>query len=156
MNLKTLLISLLLIVILVCCGENSINKGQPANLINPSVLVYTPQEAVLKSDLRLSTRPTVELPLLIWPSFESRKISISGGWSQGSNKKEFCVINEIDGIPIKIETSIKFLNDATCFYIYYTSKDGVPHKYVMGLVKIKILDTGEEVWTWRKAVEILD
>ena len=64
------------------------------------------------------------------------------------------MINETDGIPVKLDTPIEFIEDATCFHTFFTSADGIPHKYIVGLVKVKLLETGEEVWTWSKAVQI--
>ena len=143
MNLiKLLMIVFGLIVILSACGGSSSNKTTPADLKNPKIEVK-----VYGSE---GTNPEVSLPLLIWPSFKYQEIPMFRG-----GKATFCVINETDGIPIKIDTPIEFIEDATCFRTYFTSADQLPHKYEIGLVKIKILDTQEEYWTWSKAVKIL-
>ena len=68
--------------------------------------------------------------------------------------QEFCVINETDVIPIKIDTKVEFIEDARCVHTYFTSFDGIPHKYIIGLVKIRIPETSEEGWTWISAVAI--
>lgn len=143
---KIFLIPIILMLILIGCANKNpqpINTSKSANLIQPFLVIKT-----------TGYFPKIELPLLVWPSFEYRKINAKPGWSQGGGKENFCVINESDGIPIKIETPIEFLEDATCFYTFFTSLDGMPHKYIVGLVKIKILSTNQEVWTWGKAVEI--
>ena len=142
MNLtKTFLISFGFILILAACLDSSANKGMPANLVHPKieVKVYGSQ----------GNNPEVSLPLLIWPSFKYEEIPMFRG-----GKATFCVINETEGIPIQIETPIEFLEDATCFRTYFTSTDEMPHKYEIGLVKIRILDTQEQYWTWSDAVKI--
>ena len=55
---------------------------------------------------------------------------------------------------IIVKTQIKFLEDAPCLYSRLTTEDGVPHIYNAGLMKILIVSTGEEVYTWSKAVEL--
>ena len=57
-------------------------------------------------------------------------------------------------IQAKQKTPIEFIEDARCLYTHFTSNEGVPHQYMIGLIKIRIPETGEEVWTWRTAVEI--
>ena len=84
--------------------------------------------------------------------FNYKKISDLRG--AVDTKINYCVINETDGTPVKLETSIEFIEDATCFHTFFTSADGIPHKYIVGLVKVKLMKTGEEVWTWSKAVQI--
>ena len=140
---------ILLFIIVLCLGcSNTITDAgtKSATLVPPKLVVkvYTDPDS----------NPEVSLPLLIWDSFEYRKINLKPGWSQGGGKETFCVINESEGTNIELGTSIEFIEDATCFYTYFTSSDGLPHKYTIGLVKIKIIDTGEEVWTWSKAVSI--
>ena len=49
---------------------------------------------------------------------------------------------------------MKFIEDAECFFTHFTSLDGVPHKYMVGLIKIRISETGEEGWTWTSAVDL--
>ena len=138
---KMFLISFAFIFFLPACLDSSSHKGIHANLVYPKIVVnvYGSQ----------GDNPEVSLPLLIWPSFKYDEIPMFRG-----GKATFCVINEMDGIPIQIETPIEFLEDATCFRTYFTSIDEMPHKYEIGLVKIRILDTQEQYWTWSKAVKI--
>ena len=143
MNLiKTLLIVFGLIVIFSACVGSSSSKVTAANLVIPKLEV--------KVHGTEGNNPEVFLPLLIWPSFKYQEIPMFRG-----GKATFCVINEADGIPIKIETQIEFIEDATCFRTYFTSTDQMPHKYEVGLVMIRILDTQEEYWTWSKSIKVL-
>ena len=141
-SIKTLLIVFGLIVIFSACAGSSSSQGTAANLVIPKLEV--------KVHGTEGNNPEVFLPLLIWPSFKYQEIPMFRG-----GKATFCVINETDGIPIKIETQIEFIEDATCFRTYFTSTDQMPHKYEVGLVKIRILDTQEEYWTWSKSVKIV-
>ncbi len=144
--LKVFFILLGLMVIIVGCSnlQTSDNLKQ-ANFIEPKLIVK-PQ------DHGSSYSQTVKLPLLVWNSFNYKKVSDLRGAID--TKINYCVINETDGIPVKLDTPIEFIEDATCFHTFFTSADGIPHKYIVGLVKVKLLETGEEVWTWSKAVQI--
>ena len=140
---------ILIFIIVLCLGcSNTITNAETksATLITPKLEIKVRTDGV--------NNPEVSLPLMIWDSFEYRKINLKPGWSQGGGKETFCVINESEGTNIELDTSIEFIEDATCFYTYFTSSDGLTHKYTVGLVKIKIIDTGEEVWIWSKAVSI--
>ena len=107
----------------------------------------------------VSDNPKVKLPLLTWKSFKEQNISLardisSQDSSLGVTKKElFCVVEEKNGTPIEIGTPIKFIENSVCNYTYYRPPEEMPNKRELGLVKIKIIKTGEEVWTWRTAVE---
>ncbi len=98
----------------------------------------------------------MDLPLLIWTTLEYRQISVKRMGDTGGTKENFCVINEVDGTSVEVGDSVEFIADENCFWTYFTSADGIPHRYQIGIVKIRIPETGKEVWTWRKAVEILE
>ena len=140
---KTSLI-LSLLVLLIACGSDTSDAwvGQPATFVEPILLVKT-----------TGYSPEVKLPLIVWDSFEYRMISdLKSG--PVDTKLNYCVVNEVDSKSFEICTPIEFIEDATCFNTYFTSADKIPHKYRVGLVKVRILETGEEVWTWPKAVQI--
>ena len=140
-------IAFILIVIFTGCSNSQISgNAKQANFIEPKLIVK-PQHQVTGAYSQ-----TVKLPLMIWSSFEYRDVADLRG--AVDVKLNYCVINETDGILVKLDTSIQFIEDATCFHTFFTSADGIPHKYVIGLVKVKLLETGEEVWTWSKAVQI--
>ena len=151
MNLTmTFLIAFVLIVIFTGCSNSQLSgNAKQANFIEPE-LVVKPDDA----GKRKGAGRTIKLPLLVWSSFEYKDVADLRG--AVDVKLNYCVINETDGILVKLDTSIQFIEDATCFHTFFTSADGIPHKYIVGLVKVKLLETGEEVWTWRSAIEISD
>ncbi|MBK15893.1 MAG: hypothetical protein CL770_04305 [Chloroflexi bacterium] len=96
--------------------------------------------------------PPAEVPLMFWKSFEYKDISRPA--NSGHTKENFCVIKETEGIPVQEGADVQFIKDAECFFTHFTSLDGVPHKYMIGLIKIRIPETGEEGWTWTSAVDL--
>ena len=138
-----LIISILLLVFIGCGRDNqSSTTSKSANLVKPYLIV--------KSTGYL---PKVELPFLVWDNYEFKEIIVH---SYIGGKEKGCVLIEKMGRPIEEGTEIKFLEDAPCIYSRLTTVDGVPRIYNTGLMKILIVSTGEEVWTWSQAVEILD
>ena len=129
-------------VALIACSEQGSNRGQGARLIEPFVEVKVHGDA--------GNNPKVSLPLLVWDSYDYKDIIVH---SYLGGKEKGCVVGQENGRPIKIDSEIKFLEDAPCLYSRLTTRDGVPHIYNVGLMKILIVSTGEEVYTWSKAVE---
>ena len=138
------LLTFIFLLTIIGCSSEQAQSSKPGVLKQPGLKIKTSEvpEAVVK------------LPLLLWSSFEYRKINLKPGWSDTVNRETFCVINETDGIPIETDTKVEFIEDARCFHTYFTSADGIPHKYIIGLVKIRIPETGEEGWTWISAVDL--
>ena len=56
--------------------------------------------------------------------------------------------------PIAVGTQVTFIEDASCFYSYIEMENGGPRNYHVGLMKIKINETGEIGWIWGNAVEL--
>ena len=141
---NVLLTTFILLVLFIACGSDTTDSrvGKPATFVEPILLVKT-----------TGWYPKVELPLIVWDSFKYRMIPNP---VRTYEKLNYCVVNEVDSKPFKLSTSIEFIEDATCFNTYFTSADQLPHKYRVGLVKVRILETGEEVWTWANAVKISD
>ena len=84
---------ILLFVIVLCLGcSNTITDAgtKPATLVAPKLVVKVFTDP--------DNNPEVSLPLMIWDSFEYRKINLKPGWSQGGGKETFCVINEFIAI----------------------------------------------------------
>ena len=132
------------LVLFIACGSDTSDAraGRPATFVEPILLVKT-----------TGWYPKVKLPLIVWDSFKYQMISDLKS-ARVDTKLNYCVVNEVDSKPFKLSTSIEFIEDATCFNTYFTSADKIPHKYRVGLVKVRILETGEEVWTWSKSVQI--
>ena len=134
---------ILISMLLIACSDQGSNQGQPAKLKEPLVEVKVHGES--------GNNPKVALPLLIWDSYDYKDIIVH---SYLGGKEKGCVVAEGNGRPIKLDTQIKFLEDAPWLYSRLTTEDGVPHIYNAGLMKILIVSTGEEVYTWSKAVEL--
>ena len=141
---NVLLTTFILLVLFIACGSDTTDSrvGKPATFVEPILLVKT-----------TGWYPKVKLPLIVWDSFKYQMISDLKS-ARVDTKLNYCVVNEVDSKPFKLSTSIEFIEDATCFNTYFTSADQLPHKYRVGLVKVRILETGEEVWTWANAVKI--
>ena len=92
----------------------------------------------------------VDLPLLLWPSFEYRRIPRV----VEKDKVEHCLITESEGAQLQTGTKIEIIDEARCFYVLLNSKDGIPKPYTITLVQIRLIETGEEGWTWSKAIEL--
>ena len=91
----------------------------------------------------------VDLPLLLWPSFEYRRIPRV----VEKDKVEHCLITESEGAQLQPGTKVEIIDEARCFYVLLNSKDGIPKPYTITLVQIRLIETGEEGWTWSKAIE---
>ena len=97
---------------------------------------------------------TVNLPLVLFPSFEYRMITRGGGFSTiAPGRDEFCIINESEASQLEIDTKIEVIEEARCLYVRLNSSEGIPRSYATGIMKIRLIETGEEGWTWSKAVE---
>ena len=91
----------------------------------------------------------VDLPLLLWPSFEYRRIPRVAQ----KDKVEHCLITESEGTQLQIGAKVEILDEARCLYVRLNSNDGLPRPYTITLMQIRLIETGEEGWTWSKAIE---
>ena len=91
----------------------------------------------------------VDLPLLLWPSFEYRRIPRVAQ----KDKVEHCLITESEGAQLQTGTKVEIIDEARCFYVRLNSKDGIPRSYTTTFAQIRVIETGEEGWTWSKAIE---
>ena len=91
----------------------------------------------------------VDLPLLLWPSFEYRRIPRVAQ----KDKVEHCLITESEGTQLQTGTKVEIIDEARCLYVRLNSNDGLPRPYTVTLVQIRLIETGEEGWTWSKAIE---
>ena len=91
----------------------------------------------------------VDLPLLLWPSFEYRRIPRV----VEKDKVEHSLITESEGAQLQPGTKVEIIDEARCFYVRLNSKDGIPRSYTTTFAQIRVIETGEEGWTWSKAIE---
>ena len=90
----------------------------------------------------------VDLPLLLWQSFGYRRIA-----KDTRTKVEHCTIIESEGTQLQIGAKVEVLDEARCLYVRMVTSDGVPRSFTITIMKIRLLETGAEGWTWSKAVE---
>ena len=89
---------------------------QPVQNLNPN----------LASGLSIKSNPFfdtfVDLPLLLWPSFEYRRIPRVAQM----DKVEHCLITESEGTQLQIGAKVEILDEARCLYVRLNSNDGLP------------------------------
>ena len=95
---------------------------------------------------------TLNLPLVLIPSFEYRMITRGGGFA-APGRDEFCVLQESESSELNLGARVEVLEEARCLYVRLNSNDGIPRPYTTTIVRIRLLETGQEGWTWYKAIE---
>lgn len=138
------ILALLIGLFIINCSSSDSGSGasKSGSVVTPSLEVEQYGDGGGKG-------PRVELPLRLWPDFEYRRIV-----RQGKGKVEHCFIKEANGTPIAAGTQVTFIEDSSCFYSYIEMENGGPRNYHVGLMKIKINETGETGWIWGNAVEL--
>ena len=126
------------------CSSEQVQSSKSGVLKQPSIEVKVFEKG--------GNNPTVELPLFLWSSFESKMINTIANFT-GGGKSEHCVLQESEGSQLQAGTKIEVLEEATCLYVRLLTVEGVPRNYSTGIMRIRIVETGEEGWTWSKAVE---
>ena len=149
---KSFFISNVLIFLIVfsfSCGQGASGPKfgtgtlkQPVQNLNPTL-----HSKYLSYDPNFDT--FVDLPLLLWPSFEYRRIPRVAQ----KDKVEHCLITESEGTQLQTGTKVEIIDEARCLYVRLNSNDGLPRPYTVTLVQIRLIETGEEGWTWSKAIE---
>ena len=92
-----------------------------------------------------------DLPLELWNSFEYQKIA-AGNSYWVTAKSEFCVF-EGPGSKLSVGEKVEIIEEARCLNSHYSADDESPNrKYPIGLVKIRVLSTGQTGWTWTSSV----
>ena len=54
---------------------------------------------------------------------------------------------------LNLGARVEVLEEARCLYVRLNSNDGIPRPYTTTIVRIRLLETGQEGWTWYKAIE---
>ena len=100
-------------------------------------------------------QPYLELPVLIFPSYTETRIAVS--WDFAGGKEDFCAINKAEGSEISLESEIEVIGEASCFYTIIKSEEKPSgHKWFTGLLKIRIISSGQEGWIWSSAIKYVD
>ena len=70
-----------------------------------------------------------------------------------TSTEEFCAIAG-KGSELAIGEKVEVIDEARCLRSQYSPGDGTPsRRFPVGLVKIRVISTGLEGWTWTKSVE---
>ena len=146
-----LVFSVMILCFIVSCGSTSLIQNgtlkQPIVMINPDKGVkFGGGEASKLRDIKTN------LAFELWDSFEYKKIaSNQSAWQEG--KEEYCVISG-KGVELSIGEKVEVIDEARCLKSQFSAGDGTPsRRFPVGLVKIRIISTGQEGWTWTKSVE---
>ena len=139
----SVLFIVMIFLLLGCSGGN----GDKGSSVSKGTL-KTPVQNLNPNPSNSNFDVFVDLPLLLWPSFEYKRIA-----RNHKTKVEHCLITESEGVEMKIGTKVEIIDEARCFYVRLNSKDGLPKPYTITLMKIRLIETGEEGWTWSKAIE---
>ena len=62
--------------------------------------------------------------------------------------KPYLIVKSTGYLP-----KVEIIDEARCLYVRLNSNDGLPRPYTVTLVQIRLIETGEEGWTWSKAIE---
>ena len=142
-----------------CSSNDSSESNLPAITKKPIVIV-NPTSRLANQDRGGSSRNKaldreVELPMKLWQSFEYQMIKFRGvGGGGGTQQDEFCG-GQGEPSELKIGISVTVLEEARCIFSQFQEDgDGSPKRYSVSLTKIRINDTGEEGWTWIKAIKL--
>ena len=152
MKFSVLILLIINLFFIIGCGITSSTQTgylkQPTANIDPNASDkytggnQTDKQRAIKSDL----------PLELWNSFEYRKMAgmSNSGWATA--KSEFCVF-EGAGSKLSIGEKVENIEEARCLNSQYSPDDASPNrKYPVGLVKIRVLSTGQTGWTWTSSV----
>ena len=145
----------ILLIILICLGcSSSATSSKTAVLVEATIITNPTRGAGAVADRGSGPRKEldreVNLPSTIWSDFEYRRIAAGRGFAQ--TQAEFCVIEGEGVLTFVAGTKIEILEEARCMNVLHQTKGKSPAKYVIGLTKVKILDSGVIGWTWSKSV----
>ena len=139
----SVLFIVMIFLLLGCSGGN----GDKGSSVSKGTL-KTPVQNLNPNPSNSNFDVFVDLPLLLWPSFEYKRIA-----RNHKTKVEHCLITESEGVEMNIGSKVEVLDEARCLYVWLNSVQGAPKKYSTGIMRIRVVETGEEGWTWSKAVD---
>ena len=96
-----------------------------------------------------------ELPASMWvePVQQDRMIPWQAAITSGLTKKVPACLLQGDGVPIKLGTKVEVLQVSECMYFRLQRPGNPPVVAPFGLLKIRVISTGEEGWTFRSSVD---
>ena len=150
MKFSVLILLIINLFFIIGCGITSSTQTgylkQPTANINPDT-----SDKYTGGNVSKQRAIKTDLPLELWDSFEYQKIA-AGNSYWVTAKSEFCVFKG-PGSQLSIGEKVEIIEEARCLNSQYTADDESPNrKYPVGLVKIRVLSTGQIGWTWTSSV----
>ena len=134
------------------CGGGTETSFKPAVLVPPTA--QAANQAL--SSREGKDQPYYDLPVLLFPSYTETRIKVKPDWRTGG-KEDFCAINKAEGSEISLESEIEVIGEASCFYTIIKSEEKPSgHKWFTGLLKIRIISSGQEGWIWSSAIKYVE
>jgi len=159
MNFKTaffLTISLGVFSLLNGCGaiestsESGFTFNQPTLTINKTSdkgsSANKKADIVRQLPAAMWVEPVQQDRMIPWETLEEKS-------EEGLTRKVPACMLQGDGVPIKIGTKVEVLQESECMYFRLQRPGNPPVVAPFGLLKIRVISTGEEGWTFRSAVD---
>jgi len=152
-KLSRLLIPLFLIlgvVFIAGCGnsasESSTGVLQESYVEISSALLYTKESP---SDVKNSPKIRKDLSPRIWVEMEEKRLN----YAIHLGKEPFCLVRG-EGISFETGEKVEIVETPTnnCQKSMLMVEGQAPSKLPIGMVKVRIIDTGQEGWTWDNSV----
>ncbi|MQG18274.1 MAG: hypothetical protein FI687_00640 [SAR202 cluster bacterium] len=137
-------------VLVLACGnsssENSTGVLQESYVEISSALLYTKES---RSDVKNSPKIRKDLPPKIWVEMEERRLN----YAIHLGKEPFCVVRG-EGIPFESGAKVEIIQLPTnnCMKSMLMVEGQAASKLPLGMVKVRITDSGQEGWTWDNSV----
>jgi hypothetical protein len=151
-TLKIISIVSTVFLILACSTSEKQSSLKTAVIKQPEVTISPADRKFGGTSVNKKQQIKIQLPSLIWDSYKTEMISLKAIGTGYSAKGEFCVIDEISGKQLQINSKVEIIDESDCLYSRMNSSNGIPKHYIIGLIKIRVIDTGEEGWTWTKSI----
>jgi len=132
-------------LIIGCEKSTTKMEALDGQLVPPEVIVNQTRGSSYLQNKKMDK--VIKLPLEIWDSFEYKMLAVY------STKRNHCVIDG-RGDPIPLGVKVKIIDEATCFYVRFNEPGESPRTYPIGLMKIMVIDTGQEGWIWNTAIDL--
>ena len=134
------------LILSVACGKSeSVTELLEGELISPEVVVNQTRGSSYLQNKKMDK--VISLPLEVWSTFEYKMLAVY------SNRRNHCVI-EGRGAPVPLGSKVEVIDEATCFYVRFNEPGESPRTYPMGLMKVRVVDTGQEGWIWNTAINL--
>ena len=146
MNWNLLLLTIFLLIVSSAC-ESKISSNQLGILKEPKVTINPDITSSKFGGGAPSKLREFESDLVfeLWESFDYKYLA---GVSFDGVKEEFCIVSG-EGVPLQIGQKVEIIDEARCLKSQYTRGDGTPfRRFPAGLIKIRIISTGQEGWVW--------